>query len=74
MAKLTFQQLFHQSSVSHDPSEIILMSWFGAQEQFYIIINVENIIFFWKSWYFHLGFFDIWTVVYICLLSIVVHG
>ncbi len=30
------------SSVSHDPSEIILICWFGAQETFIIIINVEN--------------------------------
>ncbi len=31
-----------QSSVSHDPSEIILICWFGAQETFTIIINVKN--------------------------------
>ncbi len=31
-----------QSSVSHDPSEIILICWFAAQETFLIIINVEN--------------------------------
>ncbi len=31
-----------QSSVSHDPSEIILICWFTAQETFQIIINVEN--------------------------------
>ncbi len=30
-----------QSSVSHDPSEIILICWFAAQETF-LIINVEN--------------------------------
>ncbi len=30
------------SSESHDPSEIILICWFGAQEAFLIIINVEN--------------------------------
>ncbi len=29
-----------QSSVSRDPSEIILMRWFGAQN--YIIVNVKN--------------------------------
>ncbi len=36
-------------SVSHDPSEIIIICWFGAQETFIIIIiiiiiiiNVEN--------------------------------
>jgi len=28
------QQSFLQSSVSHDPSEIILICWFGAQETF----------------------------------------
>jgi len=31
-----------QSSVSHDPSEIILIWWFAAQETFIIIINFEN--------------------------------
>ncbi len=31
-----------QSSVSHDPSEIILICWFAAQETFLIIFNVEN--------------------------------
>jgi len=41
MAKLNFQHL--QSSVSHDPSEIIFLIWyFTAQETFLIIINVEN--------------------------------
>ncbi len=38
MAQLNFQQ----SSVSHDPSEIIPLRWFGGQETFLIIINVEN--------------------------------
>ncbi len=32
-----------QSLVSHGPSEIILISWFVAQETFNIIINVKNI-------------------------------
>ncbi len=31
-----------QSSVSHDPSEIILISWVAAQEIFKVIINFEN--------------------------------
>jgi len=31
-----------QSLVSHDPSEIILIRWFVAQERFLIIINVEK--------------------------------
>ncbi len=45
-----------QSSVSHDPSEIILKCWFTAQETF-IITNVENIkqlcclMFLFKLWY-----------------------
>ncbi len=29
------------SSLSHDPSEIILINWFGAQETFLIFISVE---------------------------------
>ncbi len=32
MAKLNFQQLLLQSSVSHDLLEIVLLYWFGAQE------------------------------------------
>ncbi len=39
MAKLNFQQPLPQFSVSHDPTEIILICWFGAQEMFLIIIN-----------------------------------
>ncbi len=35
-----------QFSVSHDPSEIIPICWFGAQEPFLIIINDENVEFF----------------------------
>ncbi len=31
-----------QSSVSHDPSEIILICWFAAQYTFLVIIDVEN--------------------------------
>ncbi len=31
MEKLNFKQLLLQSSVSHDPSEIIVICWFGAQ-------------------------------------------
>ncbi len=38
-AKLHFQQPSFQSSVSHDPSEIILICWFAAQETFLIIIQ-----------------------------------
>ncbi len=42
MAKLYFQQKWLQSSVLHDPSEIILICWFAAQETFNHIINVVN--------------------------------
>ncbi len=42
VAKLHFQQSLLQSSVLHDPSEIILICWFRAQD-FFFIINVENI-------------------------------
>ncbi len=31
-----------QSSVSHDPSEIILICWIDAKETFLIIIIAEN--------------------------------
>ncbi len=31
-----------QSSVSRDPSEIVLISWFGAQETFLVIMNAKN--------------------------------
>ncbi len=34
-------QYLYSSSVWHDPSEIILICWFGAQETI-IIIYVEN--------------------------------
>ncbi len=41
--KAEFSASLLQSSVSHDPSEIILICWFDAQETFIIIIiNVEN--------------------------------
>ncbi len=41
--KAEFLALLLQSSVSHDPSEIILICWFGAQETIIVIIsNVEN--------------------------------
>ncbi len=32
MVKQNFQQLLFQSSVSYNPSEIILICWFGAQK------------------------------------------
>ncbi len=40
--KAVFSASLLQSSVSHDPSEIIIICWFAAQEIFLIIINVEN--------------------------------
>ncbi len=54
MEKLKFQQPLLQSLVSHDPSEIILMCWFGYKLlsiitgaqlliMVFIIINVEHI-------------------------------
>ncbi len=40
--KVEFSASLLQSSVSHDPSEIILIYWFAAQETFLIIINLEK--------------------------------
>ncbi len=53
MIKAEFSASLLQSSVSHDPSEIILICWFAAQETF-IIIDVENshdASYFCKNWY-----------------------
>ncbi len=44
MIKAEFSASLLQSSVSHDPSEIILISWFAAQETFIIIIIIIIII------------------------------
>ncbi len=41
MAKLNFQLALLQPSVSRDPSEIILICWFDAQETF-LISNVNS--------------------------------
>ncbi len=41
--KAEFSVSLLQSSVSHDPSEIILIYWSAAQETFMIIINVEKL-------------------------------
>jgi len=43
-------------SVSHYPSEIILIYWFVAQETFIIIINIEDI--FVKPQHFFSSSFD----------------
>jgi len=40
--KAKFSVSLLQSSVSHDPSEIIIIWWCAAQETFLIIINVQN--------------------------------
>ncbi len=55
--KVDFSASLLQSSVSHDPSEIILICWFDAQETFLIIINAEYFVLLntfvktkWKSW------------------------
>ncbi len=40
--KAEFSASLLQSSVSHDPSEIILICWYAVQETFLIIINIEN--------------------------------
>jgi len=44
--KAEFSASLLQYSVSHDPSEIILLCWFGAQKTFQC----------WKPWYFLLLF------------------
>ncbi len=41
--KAEFQQLLVKSSVSHGPSEIILICWFGAQE------NISYYNHYWKQ-------------------------
>ncbi len=55
--KAEFSASLLQSSVSQDPSEIILIYWFAAQETFLIIINVEN-CFFLNGDLFSLDVFD----------------
>jgi len=40
---MNFQQSLLQFSVSHDPLDIILIYWFGAQEMF---------IFYYQCWWF----------------------
>ncbi len=44
MIKAEFSASLLQSSVSHDPSEIMLICWFAAQETFIIIIIIIIII------------------------------
>ncbi len=40
--KAEFSAVLLQSSVSHDPLEIILICWVGAQDTFLIGVDVEN--------------------------------
>ncbi len=40
--KAEFSASLLQSSVSHDPSDMILICWFAAQEIFLLIINFGN--------------------------------
>ncbi len=46
---LDMEELNFQSAVSHDPSKIILICLFAAQETFLIILNVENLVFILKQ-------------------------
>ncbi len=59
--KAEFSASLLQSSVSRDPSEIILICWFAAQETFIFIINVEIVVLpnsFVETFDSFLGFFD----------------
>jgi len=42
IGKAEFSASLLQSSVSHDPSEILIICWFDAQDTFIIIINVQK--------------------------------
>ncbi len=44
MEKQNFEQPLIQSSVSQDPSEIILIFWFGAQETFLITVEIAVLL------------------------------
>ncbi len=44
MIKAEFSASLLQSSVSHDPLEIILIWWFAAQESFLIIISLNTVV------------------------------
>ncbi len=54
---MTAKPNFYQPSVWHDPSEIIVICWFSAQD--FIIINVENNIFVETVLYFYFKFQDL---------------
>ncbi len=55
MAKLNFQQPLLESSVSNDPSEIILICWFGAQKTLAILKTVNIFV---ETDIFFPGYFD----------------
>ncbi len=76
ITELDFQQPLLQFAVSHNPSEIILICWCGAQETFFYYYQCRLIFFLWKLWYiFFSGFFDekehpnFSTVVYVVHLN-----
>ncbi len=52
----------------HDSSEIIVLCWFGAQETFVIVINVENSC---DAQYFlkHYTLDDIWLLLVLSLVA-----
>ncbi len=54
MIKEEFSASLLQSSLSHDPAEIILICWFAAQEFFYIF----TCYYYQYLEYFFSGFFD----------------
>ncbi len=58
--KADFLASLLQSSMSHDPSEIILICWFAAQETFLIIVlkTVVLLNIFAETVLFFEGFFD----------------
>ncbi len=61
--KMEFSASLLQSSVSHDPSEIILIFWFAPQETFVIIINVIlNID------YYDYHFYHCFNILYIIII------
>ncbi len=44
MAKLDFKQLLPLSLLSHDPSEIILICWFGAQKYVLLLSMLDTLV------------------------------
>ncbi len=56
---MNFHQTLQQSSVSHAPSEIILICWFDAQETVFIIHvkNSMNKTFKWTEFIWNINIF-----------------